>query len=491
MTIYRPDWASLRNHATPKWLREGKFGIYTHWGIYSVPACGVNGSWYGHNIYRPPNKQAEFHEKTYGPVSKFGYKDLIPMFTGEKFDADEWAEMFATSGARFSGPVAEHHDGFSMWDSKINSWNSKNMGPKRDVTGELEKACRKQGMKFMVALHHAEQWWFFPHWLRDCDVSDSAYSGLYGELHNLDGPDLGLVTKIQDWTGQDRPTREFLNIWRTKIDELIDGYEPDLIWFDFGLKFLQEEYKKQFLADYYNKEQEWGRELAVTYKGHDFATGCALIDYERGRMDELTYYDWITDTSVDDQGAWSYVTDAKFKSVTNLVHNLVDNVSKNGYMLLNVGPKADGSIPDGAKVCLEGIGEWLGINGEAIFETVPWVSCGEGPTKMESAGMFSERKEVTYTSADIRFTSRGNAIFAIFLGWPSGEKATIEFNQNEDSYFKTIKLLEPGEVQSVEMLGVDRQLNFTMSNAGLEIEIPNDKPCEHAFVFKITRQNPF
>ena len=491
MGTYQPNWESLRDHVTPKWLQDGKFGIYTHWGIYSVPACGENGSWYGHNIYRPPNKQAEFHEKTYGSVSRFGYKDLIPMFGGENFDPDEWAELFSASGARFSGPVAEHHDGFSMWDSKVNPWNSAKMGPKRDVTGELERACRAQGMKFMVALHHAEHWWFFPHWLADCDVSDPRFAGLYGELHNVDGIDSSLATKIQDWTAQDRPTKAFLDTWRQKLDELVDGYQPDLVWFDFGLRFLQEDYKKRFLADYYNKEDEWGRELAVTYKGHDLAVGSAIIDYERGRMDELTYYDWITDTSVDDQGAWSYVTDAKFKSVTNLVHNLVDNVSKNGYMLLNVGPKADGSIPDGAKQCLMGIGQWLAINGEAIFETRPWVSYGEGPTKMESAGMFSERQEVQYTSKDIRFTCRDNILYATILGWPEQNKVLIELNQNEESYFKTIKLLEPGEVESVRMLGVDRELDFSMTHIGLEVDIPDGKPCEHAFVLKITRRDPF
>ena len=487
---YEPIWASLENHRTPKWLRDDKFGIYTHWGIYSVPACGPNGSWYAHNIYRPGNNQAEYHEKTFGPVSEFGYKDLIPQFKAEKFDADEWAEIFRSSGARFAGPVAEHHDGFSMWDSKINEWNSAKMGPMRDITGELEKAYRAQGMRFMVALHHAEHWWFYPHWRSDCDVSNPEYAGLYGPMHNLDGLDPELVTGVQDWTAQDRPTKAFLDAWRKKIDELIEGYRPDLIWFDFGLRFLQEDYRKRFLADYYNKEEEWGRELAVTYKGHDFAPGTATIDYELGRMDQLTYYDWITDTSVDDQGAWSFVSDADFKKVSTLIHNLVDNVSKNGYLLLNVGPKADGSIPDGAKKCLEGMGEWLKINGEAVFETTPWVTYGEGPTQMESAGTFSERQEVAYTADDIRFTCRDNLLYATFLGWPE-EKATIRFDQDPKSNFKTIKRLEPGEVESVRMLGIDRELDWSMTRKGLEIDVPNEKPCDNAYVFKITRKDPF
>ena len=490
---YTPDWESLRNHQTPKWLQDDKFGIYTHWGPYSVPACGPNGTWYPHNMYRPGNgkgDQAEFHEQNFGPASEFGYKDFIPMFTAEKFDADEWAEIVKSSGARFAGPVAEHHDGFSMWDSKINEWNAAKMGPKRDITRELEKAYRAQGLRFMVALHHAEHWWFYPHWRKDCDVSDPKYAGLYGELHNVEGLAPGTVQGWQDWTAQDRPSKAFLDTWRAKIDELMDGYRPDLIWFDFGIRFLQEGYKKRFLADYYNKEAEWGKELAVTYKGHDFAPGTAVVDYELGRMDRLTYYDWITDTSVDDIGAWSYVTDAGFKSVSSLVHNLVDNVSKNGYLLLNVGPKADGTIPDGAKRCLAGMGDWLKVNGEAIFETRPWVSYGEGPTEIENAGHFSERKEVQYTPEDIRFTSRDNILYATFLGWPA-EKTVIPFNQDKSSSFTTMKRLEATEIESVRMLGVDKELQFNMTGNGLEIERPAEAPCEHAFVFKITRKEPF
>lgn len=477
---YEPSWASLRHHITPQWLRDDKFGIYTHWGIYSVPACGPNGTWYAHNMYRKGNSQYEYHEKTFGPASEFGYKDFIPQFKAEKFDAAEWASIFKASGARFAGPVAEHHDGFSMWDSKVNGWNAAKMGPQRDVVGELEKAMRDEGMRFMIALHHAEQWWFYPHWRNDCDVSNPEYAGLYGPMHNLDGLDKGKTERWQEWMAQDRPTRAFLDFWRGKIDELVDGYRPDLIWFDFGINFVLEQYKKQFLADYYNKEREWGKDLVVTYKGHDLVPGTGLIDYELGRMDALTYYDWITDTSVDDQGAWSYVPDAGFKKVSALVHNLVDNVSKNGYLLLNVGPKADGSIPDGAKKCLVGMGEWLKINGEAIFETMPWVSYGEGPTKMESAGMFSERHEVQYTPQDIRFTCRDNLLYATCLGWPE-EKATI----------RSMKKLYPGEIESVRLLGIDKELTWVMTQEGLEIDVPEEKPCEDAFVFKITRKNPF
>jgi alpha-L-fucosidase len=478
---YEPNWSSLRKHTTPQWLRDGKFGIYTHWGVYSVPACGPNGSWYPHNMYREGNPQFDYHARTYGPASEFGYKDLIPLFTAERFDAQEWADLFKTAQARFAGPVAEHHDGFSMWDSQVNEWNAARMGPKRDVVGELEEAIRGQGMRFMVALHHFEQWWFYPHWRRDCDVSNREYAGLYGPMHNLDGlGDYDPTNRWLEWSLQDRPTEDFLDFWRSKAHEVIERYRPDLIWFDFGLNFVLEPYKRELLARYYNKEREWGREVAVTYKHHDLVPGSAIVDYELGRMDKLTYYDWITDTSVDDQGAWSFVRDAGFKRVATLIHNLVDNVSKNGYLLLNVGPKADGSIPPEAVDRLTAIGRWLEVNGEAIFGTVPWTTYGEGPTVMESNGMFSERQEVEYTPQDIRFTCRDDVLYATCLGWPV-DRLTI----------RSLGRLYPGEISSVRMLGADEELRWSLTRDGLEIEPPSEPPCEDAFVFKITRRNPF
>ena len=477
---YQPTWTSLQNHRTPQWLRDAKFGIYTHWGLYSVPACGPNGSWYAFNMYREGNPQFDYHKKTFGPATEFGYKDFIPMFTADKFDAVEWAEIFQSSGAKFAGPVAEHHDGFSMWDSQINEWNAAKMGPKRDVVGELEKAIRNTGMRFMTAFHHFEQWWFYPHWRSDCDVSDPKYAGLYGPMHNLDGLNGPEDNHGNEWIDQDRPDGAFHDFWRTKIDEVVENYHPDLMWFDFGLRWVQEDYKKRMLADYYNKEDEWGTELAVAYKNQDLVTGVALIDYELGRMDNLTYYDWITDTSVDDQGAWAFVQDAGFKKTSTLIHNLVDNVSKNGYLLLNVGPKADGSIPEESKQLLRSMGDWLKINGEAIYETTPWMAYGEGPTEMTNAGMFSEQHEVQYTAEDFRFTCTDDAVYATALGWPEST-----------STIKTMNRLNAGEISSVTMLGSNQELTWNLSEKGLEVNPPDVRPGKHAFVYKITRKNPF
>ena len=235
---FQPTWNSLRNYRTPQWLRDSKFGIYTHWGVYSVPAVGPNGTWYSHHVYMDPNSPERIcHEATYGPLEKFGYKDFIPMFTGAKFNPGEWADLFQKAGARFAGPVAEHHDGFSMWDTQYSEWSAAKMGPKRDVIGELAKAIKAHNMKFVVAFHHMENWYFFPTWNKRYDCGDPRYSGLYGPIHEKGA----------------QPSKEFLDKWESKIREVIDKYEPDFIWFDFGLRFVPEVYKQDVLAYYFNK----------------------------------------------------------------------------------------------------------------------------------------------------------------------------------------------------------------------------------------------
>ena len=477
---YKPTWRSLKRYPVPQWLKDGKFGIYTHWGIYSVPAMGPDGTWYAHTVYtREDSKQHKHHVETYGPLSEFGYKEFIPMFKAEKFDADEWAELFEKSGAKFAGPVAEHHDGFAMWDSEYSEWNAARMGPKRDVVGELEKAIKKRDMKFVTAFHHALNWSYFPVWDERLDASDPRYSGLYGQIHEKG----------------EKPSTEFLDEWYGKIVEVIDNYDPDFIWFDFGLDGIRDDYQKNFLAYYYNESVKRGKEVVVSYKTHDFPPGVGIQD-TGGMMPELTHHMWMTDTSVDDPAAWSYTKDATFKSVNTLVDNLVDRVSKNGFLLLNVGPKPDGTIPEEAKERLLGIGEWLKVNGEAIYGTTAWIKYGEGPAheplpRGHWMGDYVEfqkkRKTVQFTAQDIRFTVKDNVIYAISLDWPSDE-VTIKYlagENNEDNY---VGLYE-SEIESIKMLGVDEELEWKMTEDGLTIKPPDEKPCEHAFTFKIERKH--
>jgi len=410
---YEPTWESLREYKhVPKWLRDGKFGIYTHWGPYAVHAYGENTTWYSFAMYRDPEGEARKHfEKTFGKLTpQFGYKDLIPKFTAEKFDADEWAELFKKSGAKFAGPVAEHHDGFAMWDTKYSKWNAAKMGPKRDVVGELAKAIKKRDMKFVTAFHHAANWFFFPVLDKNYDTGDPRYSGLYGQPHA---------------EGAMR-NQAFIDEWYGKIIEVIDNYSPDFIWFDFALDSIPEGYVKDFLAYYYNDATAKGKEVVVTYKGNDLVPKTGVRDLELGQEASITYHEWITDSTVDDRGAWGYANDLIFKSPNRVIDNLIDRVSKNGYLLLNVGPKPDGTIPEEARKLLLEMGKWLKVNGEGIYGTSPWIIASEGPTNLGAATAIGfNESNVVYTSEDVRFTVKGDTIYATFLAWP-GEKAIIK-----------------------------------------------------------------
>jgi len=456
----------------PQWLRDEKFGIYTHWGIYSVPACGPNVSWYGHNMYREGTEQYAYHVRTYGHPSQFGYKDFLPMFRGAKFDPDEWAELFQKAGARFAGPVAVHHDGFAMWDSALTDWNSSRLGPRRDVTGELQKAIRRRGMKFLTAFHHAENWWYFPK-LQGYDTTNPLYEGLYSK-RRPQVPEPSEAAPLLE-----KPTPEFLDRWIGEVFEVVVKYEPDFLWFDFGLGGIQEQYKLRLLEHYYNRAVSWNREVAVAYKYHTLAPGAGLLDLECGRMLELAHHDWIIDTTVDDGEAWGHMHNARYKTVSHLIHCLMDTVSKNGCFLLNVGPTLDGEIPDEAKAILRGMGDWLAVNGEAVYGTTPWMVYGEGPSLMKKSGAFSEREETRHTAQDIRFTAAENALYATCLGWP-GERLTVASWRD----------LYPSEIQSVRMLGVDRDLRWSLSPDGLTVHLPRERPCAHAYVFKALKNDP-
>jgi alpha-L-fucosidase len=427
-------------------------------------------------MYSEGNPQWEYHRKTFGPPSKVGYKDLIPLFDGAKFDADEWADLFYRAGARFAGPVAEHHDGFSLWDSKLTKWNAKLMGPKRDVVGELEKAYRARGMKYLTAFHHAENWKFYPHWVDEYDTSDPAFAGLYGEGHNLElGPDKRYGV---DFDRQDRPSRAASDLWLDKLVEVVDAYNPDFVWFDFGLDFVADRYKRAFLTYYHDHAAARGQDVVVSYKWNHLPVGAGLIDLELGRFSDITYHDWITDTTVDDGQAWGFMRDARYKSAKSLIHYLADNVSKNGYMLLNVGPKPSGEIPDEAKAVLSGIGAWLEVNGEAIYGTTPWVVAAEGPTRLSKSGAFNE-EEIEYLPRDIRFTLKDDVIYAICLG-EIGDEVVIKTLAGH---------LYPGELASITLLGDGRDLKWKQEGSRITVYTDGVKRRADANVLKIQRNS--
>jgi len=462
---YTANWESLKKHeASPKWFRDAKFGIYFHWGVYSVPAFGSE--WYPRNMHSKRRREYQHHIKKYGDPTKFGYHDFVPRFKAEKFDAERWCDLFAKAGARFVGPVAEHHDGFAMWASKVTPWNAKDTGPKRDITGELAKAARKRGMKLVTSFHHARNsLWQIPR------RGGKAWTGHY-EFVKKDFPALLEDPKQAILYGY-MPREKFLKLWLDKLKEVIDNYQPDLMWFDSWLHEIPEKYQMEYLAYYFNKAREWDKAVVVTRKQRDLPLELSVEDFEKGRADRLTKNTWLTDDTIS-RGSWCYTENLRVKPLREVLHVLIDIVSKNGCLLLNVSPKADGTIPDNQKKVLLGIGKWLGTYGEAIYETRPWVEFGEGPTRMRKGGHFVGKVE--YKGQDIRFTTKGDVLYAIFLGQPAG-KATVTSLATGSGMFG-------GRVKKVTLLG-HGELTHKQDPKGLHVALPAKLPDELAIVLKI------
>ena len=459
---FQPKWASLENNAVPEWYLDAKFGIFIHWGVYSVPA--FQNEWYPRNMYLKDQPAYKHHLETYGPQKQFGYKDFIPRFTAEKWNPVEWAELFKKSGAKYVVLVAEHHDGFAMYDCSYGEWNAAKMGPKHDIAGKLALTVREKGMIFGVSYHRAEHWWFFDGGMQfDSDVRDPRYIGLYGPAK----------------PGDTQPDEGFLNDWLRRACELLDKYRPQLFWFDWWIEQPAFElYLQKFATYYYNRAAQWNLGVAINYKHKAFQERTAVLDIERGKLDDMRSEYWQTDTSVCKK-SWGYIKDHDYKSVGSIVHDLVDIVSKNGCLLLNIAPRPDGTIPDEQRRILLEIGRWLEINGEAIYGTRPWKVYGEGPTE-PMGGEFKDVEAEPFTGQDIRFTTKGDVLYAIALDWP-GEEMLIQ------SLSTNLRLLS-GRIDSVTLLGSDDPLEWSCDQGGLKIKMPRRKPCDYAFACKITKK---
>ncbi len=467
---YQPAWDSLAKHPDAAWFNDAKFGIYFHWGIYSVPA--FDNEWYSRNMYIEGERANQFHKLVYGPVSKFGYKDFIPRFHAEKFNPQEWAELLRKAGAKFAGPVTEHADGFSMWDSKVNEWNAARMGPHRDVVGEMARAVRSQGMKFVATFHHQWLWGWYPTEDKTVDCSNPAYAGLYGPP----APSSPFVYSKPTYTPP--PPQNFQEVWESKIKEVIDKYQPDLIYSDSRLNIIDERRRIGVLAYYYNHAEQLGKEVVLTYKDKDLEVGTAILDIERGRLSNLASFKWMTDDAID-WNSWCNVQNPDYKSAARVVDQLVDTVSKNGNLLLDITPTADGVIPQPVEQRLRAIGAWLEVNGEAIYSTRPWKVFGEGPTQIKP-GQFGERESPDFTAQDIRFTSRKRTLYAIALGWPQNTPELVIRSLNAHD-----ALLAKGEIADVSLLGSDRKISWEHNSDGLKIKLPTQKAGDFAYTFKI------
>ena len=454
---YEPTWESLAQYEIPQWYKDAKFGIFIHWGPYCVPAFG--NEWYPRRMYLQDDPAFEHHRKMYGDHREFGYKDFIPMLTAEKFDAAEWAQLFKDAGARFVMPVAEHHDGFPMYDSDLTDWCAAKMGPKRDICGELAEAVRAQDMVFAVSSHRAEHWWFFDGGRGfPSDVQDPANDGLYGPAveASKDKTDRE-AWKQKDWTP--RPDAKFLEDWLARCCELVDKYQPQVVWFDWWIEqIVFEPYLQRFAAHYYNRGEEWGMGVAINHKYDSYPEGVAVFDIERGQLSDIRKFFWQNDTSVS-KNSWGYIEGHDYKQTGDLIADLVDIVSKNGALLLNVGPRADGTIPETEQQMLREMGRWLAVHGEGIYDTRPWRVFGEGPTPVPE-GAFTDTAREAFTPADIRFTQKDNTLYAFLLAYPQGQAR--------------IESLGSGEVNvtGVRMLGSDAAIEWSQDDGGLSLSAP-------------------
>jgi alpha-L-fucosidase len=456
---FAANWDSLQNYKIPAWYEDAKFGIFLHWGLYSVPA--FNNEWYSRNMYQPDMPEFKHHLETYGPQTKFGYKDFIALFKAEKFDARRWAELFRKTGAKYVVPVAEHHDGFSMYANSYSEWNAVKMGPKRDVIGELSVAIRQQGLHFGLSSHRAEHYWFFDGGRKfDSDVQDPKYADFYGDAVPQEQP----------------PTQPFLKDWLARSAELVDKYNPELIYFDWwiGEKPEYAPYVQKFAAYYYDRAAERKAEVVLNYKNTAMPENTAVLDVERGHFTDTRARHWQTDTSISWK-SWCYIENDDLKSPEALIQLLVDVVSKNGNLLLNVGPKADGTFAPEAEQRMLAIGRWLEVNGEAIYGTRPWKKFGEGPAQM-TAGAFKEGSDKPYTSEDIRFTTKPGALYAIAMKRPSDNRLLI----------KSLPSTDPSvRIGGVSVLGSSSNVNWQATPGGVAMELPSDVNNELPIAVKI------
>jgi alpha-L-fucosidase len=454
---FQANWESLKKYQTPDWFRDAKFGIFIHWGVYSVP--GFSNEWYPRNMYRTGTDEFKHHVNTFGSQTKFGYKDFIPQFKAENFDPVKWVALFKQAGAKYVVPVAEHHDGFAMYKTALSKWNAFEMGPHRDVVGELATESKKQGLIFGLSSHRIEHWWFMNGGRNVAsDIMEQKDMDFYGPAREEN----------------ETISPEYMNDWLLRCTELVNNYQPQLFWFDWWIEQpALDPYRKSFAAYYYNKGLEWNKGVVINYKNNiSYPEGIAVLDLERGKLAEIRKEAWQTDDAIGNK-SWGFAKGNTFKSAQYVVTNLIDIVSKNGNLLLNIGPKSDGTITEEETQVLLGTGKWLEVNGEAIYGTRPWKIFGEGPTESAS-GSFADQK-ISFQAKDIRFTTKDNLLYAITLGLPI-ENTVIKSLSSKSGN---------GIISSIELVGSNEKISWQQLETGLVIKPSKNYSVEYAVVYRI------
>lgn len=509
---FEPTWHSLKaQYKTPDWFRDAKFGIWAHWTAQCVPE---QGDWYARKMYIQGNPVYDYHVKTYGHPSKFGFKDIDTIWKAEKWNPEELMTLYQVAGAKYFMTLANHHDNFDNYNSKYHDWNSTRIGPMKDIVGTWASICKKRGLRWGVSNHSGHAW----HWYQTAFGYDAEgpmagvrYDGFTkrsqgtGKAWNgLDpqelyvGPSLVVpdgftsAKEMANWhEANDRIWDEnppcddpyFTNTWFLRCKDLLDTYEPDMLFFD-NAEFPLGQTGLDITAHFYNSNMKrHGGNLEAVVTGKVFAPqhmGAAVLDLERGLSDDILPLPWQTDTCI---GDWHYnihtFEQHKYKSAKTVIHLLADIVSKNGNLCLNIPLKGDGTIDSDERQILQDIGSWMPVNGEAIFGTRPFKVYGEGPPDVIATGNFNEGEGRPHTAEDIRFTVKDGRLYAIALGWPEDGKLKIKTLAQGSRYL-------PAEITKVEMLGSNQSLKFERTADALVIAVPSRKPNDIAYGFRIT-----
>jgi alpha-L-fucosidase len=470
---FKPTDESLKEYKYPEWFRDAKFGIWAHWGPQAVPR---QGDWYARNMYVENSRQNKYHVAHYGTPSKFGFKDIIPLWKAEKWDPEKLMALYKRAGAKYFVSMASHHDNFFLWNSKIHKWNSVNMGPHKDMVGIWQKAAKKQGLRFGVSEHLAASYT----WYQPAHGADTAgqYKGIpydgadpqYADLYQTKA-----AAGDKDWL---TTNPVYMKQWYAVVKELVDTYHPDLLYSDSKLPF--DEVGRSMLANYYNGDiANNGGKLTAVYSCKEASNGKWAQDVERGVLDSISTYPWQTDTSI---GDWFYQTGQKYRTGTEVIQMLLDIVSKNGNLLINVVQTPEGDLEPDVLAIVEQIADWIPANGEGIYGTRPWKIYGEGPSTVKTnqkKGQFGGLSDVNaYQPTDFRFTTKGNNLYAFCMDAPKGDIRITSLGKNSKVNNKAIK--------SVQLLGSSEKLQWKQENDALVITKPANAPAWTVQGLKIT-----
>ena len=488
-----PTWDSLKQYRVPEWFRDAKFGIWAHWGPQCQPE---QGDWYARFMYVPGSQQNKWHIEHYGDPSSFGFKEVIHEWKAANWDPEKLVALYKSAGAQYFVALANHHDNFDNWDSKYQPWNSVNVGPKKDLIAGWAKAARANGLKFGVSVHASHAWsWYEPSQKYDgkltkADGTNQWWAGLdpqdlYAQNH---APGKKFVWTWDASEGSGVPDAAYCQKFYNRTMDLINKYRPDLIYFDDNVLPLWpvSDVGLKIAAHFYNSNIKWqGEQNDGVLFGKVIdpeERRCMVWDIERGQANEIEPLPWQTDTCI---GQWHYnrslFEQHRYKSVKTVIQTLVDVVSKNGNLLLSIPVRGDGTIDEDEVKIVEGIGAWLDVNGEAIYGTRPWKVFGEGPASEGApikAQGFNEGKGKPFTAEDFRFTTKGDTLYAIELGWPTNGVSI-------KSLGTSAKLLgQP--VKKVQMLSSAEPLQWQQTADALVIARPKTMPNDFAVVFKIS-----